>query len=1028
MPRPIRASQHAARFPRRLQLFLALCSIALAAACAGAPAVNPRLTGAPFLTTWAADDYGGAPINYHVVQHPQTGFVYVGNPFGVLEFDGAAWRLIRTPGERVVPMVVVDALGTVWIGGSNEVGILRPGARGELQAVDVTARLPAAERNFGRIYLGTTAPDGVYLAGPSRLLFFGHDGSTRTWRPGPTNFNGLCWHDGALHASLGAGGLARVEGDTLVPVAPAPRNPNPAIAPTLRLFAVRAEPGDRGALFLTNIGPMRWAGRGQPLEPLTSETGAEFARENATTATFLTDGRLAFSFPRRGLLILESSGAVSSWLDRTRGLGDSRIDHLATDNQGGLWLARLNGLARLQLDSRFALHGDFDATRDLMRHGSRLYVAHYQGASWRDDATGVFHSVANLPAGLKSLLSIGDRVFGTGQFLYEIRRDGRAAVVLPLSLNGLIALRGAPGYFAGASVAGLRLLRFDDRGWRDVGLVSGINGNVRAVIEDRDGWLWALGYHGSGSWRVDFRSGASLTPPVEFFDEVSNLPHGRKLPTTTIASEIRAMRGDSSHDVRASVPSQSESGPAEAQRIGPLLSNASIAPTQLEMLLSSPPEVLRRPALRSESRTDLDVLRVGPLRTLVPKALFTDHAARTLWLGGQGALVSIDPAWRPAQSPAPFHAAVRRLVTRDGDLLWAHGGAHPPDAPDDRPLALASAQNTLRVTYAAPAFIPDYRGVSRTVYRTRLEGLERTWTTWSPTPWREFTDLPYRDFVFHVQARDINDRESSIGVLAFAIASPWWRTWWFLGVAGASGLVGVAGVSRWYATRALQRRLQLLEAQSAVERERLRLARDLHDEVGSGLGRVILFAGEAERAKDEPEKLASLARVRSSALELVQHAREIVWAVSPQHDTLASVIERFGHYTVDTLRAAGIACNVELPEAKDTPPIVFGSEVRHSLFLALKEAVHNCVKYSGAKTAELRLAVAGDDFVVVLRDHGRGFVMSERLGTGHGTINIVARAEVLGGRAEITSEVGRGTTVTLRVPLVGPKFGAPSPK
>jgi hypothetical protein len=149
---------------------------------------NPRLTGAPFVTRWEADDFGASPLNNLVVQHPQTGFMYVGNNLGVLEFDGAAWRLIRSPNGGVVPIVVVDARNTIWIGGSNEVAVLRPNARGELQAFDVTERLPAAERNFGRLYLGAASPDGVYLAGPSRLLFFGHDGTTRSWRPGPTNF------------------------------------------------------------------------------------------------------------------------------------------------------------------------------------------------------------------------------------------------------------------------------------------------------------------------------------------------------------------------------------------------------------------------------------------------------------------------------------------------------------------------------------------------------------------------------------------------------------------------------------------------------------------------------------------------------------------------------------------------------------------------------------------------------------------------------------------------------------------------
>ncbi|MEY2878272.1 MAG: hypothetical protein RLZZ15_652 [Verrucomicrobiota bacterium] len=168
----------------------------------GAAPVNPRFTGTPFLTSLAAEDYGGAPINYHVVQHPQTGFVYVGNNQGALEFDGAAWRLIPFSDGGVVPIIVVDSRGTVWLGGPNEVAVLRPDARGELQPIDVTDRLPRGARDFGRLYLGHARPEGVYLASPSHLLFFGHDGTARSWPAGATIFNGLFFHDGALHLIL----------------------------------------------------------------------------------------------------------------------------------------------------------------------------------------------------------------------------------------------------------------------------------------------------------------------------------------------------------------------------------------------------------------------------------------------------------------------------------------------------------------------------------------------------------------------------------------------------------------------------------------------------------------------------------------------------------------------------------------------------------------------------------------------------------------------------------------------------------
>jgi signal transduction histidine kinase len=633
-----------------------------------------------------------------------------------------------------------------------------------------------------------------------------------------------------------------------------------------------------------------------------------------------------------------------------------------------------------------------------------------------------------LTAGPSTLFAVGGRVFGTGQYLREILPDDRAVVALELPFNSVTPSGKTPGAFLGTGVAGLRLLQFDSAGWHDRGLVTGVRGSLRYAVEDRAGDVWAVGYHGSGAWRVDFRAGAHVAAPAEYFDAARGLPflRGRDgiLPLELGDRMVVSRSGALLRYERAAgrFVREDRLGDAPAFRIA-----AAPGPDGDHWWYAdSPAPQIVHLVPAAENRWRVETMAAGPLQGLVPTALHYDPPTRTVWIGSRnGPSVTVDPAWRPAQTPAPLRAGVRRLATAAGELLWADAGGAAGRAESPAPgsaLALDAARTSLRFEFAAPAFGADYRGVVRTVFRTRLDGLEDDWTPWSATAWREFSRLPFGDFVFRVQARDIDGRESKVGELAFVIAPPWWRTGWFVVLGGAVGIGAIAGTGRWLATRALRRRVQLLEAQSAVERERLRLARDLHDEVGSGLGRVILFAEEAERVKTDPEKLqASLGRVRTSAQDLVQHAREIVWAVSPQNDTLASVLDRFGHYTVETLGAAGIACAVVRPEADAIPPVMLGAEVRHSLFLALKEAVHNCVKYSAAKTAELRLTVAGGEFAMVLRDHGRGFAAGEVRGSGYGTASIMARAKVLGGSAEITSEVGQGTTVMLRVPLAGPR-------
>ncbi len=796
----------------------------LAAALAAEPGF--RSGGMPFLTRWEPDDHGGAPGNLGIVQHPQTGFVYVGNNAGLLEFDGASWRLITLANSANVPVVVIDAHGTVWLGTSNAVAVLRPDAHGDLQPVDVTGRLPPAERDFGRLYVGAAAPDGVYFASPTHLVFLGHDGTSHRWPSGPERFNGLSWFAGALYASRGPAGLARLEGGTLVPVAAPPTSPNPAMEESLRLFAARADSEGTGATLLTDVGPMHWAGPGSPMVPLSAAAVAPFAQRRAFAAAFLRDGRFAYSLPRQGLLLIDAGGTAVNLLTPAHGLPWSDIDHLATDDQGGLWLAQVNGLARLQIESRYATHGKFDSTRAFLRRGNRLYLAHNTGVVWRDDANGELHRIEGLPTGPNALFDVADRIFCSGQYLREITDDDRAVVALPVQVNALTALPLAPGAFVAASVDGLRLLHFDGATWRDDGLLTNVRGSIREVSTDGEGCVWATGYVGAGSWRVNLGREPGLAAEAEYFDPSRGLPFlpGRgQVRFLDLGGVAVTIRGDRMlrHD-RASgrfVPEDRIDGL-------PAFDRAGITPGadgELWMFINSPSPRIVHIVRTAENRWRAEAMPAGPLRDLAVNRFFFDRSTGLLWFGGGGPPIAVDPAWQATRPNAPFRALIRRVTSLSDDVLLGGASALALTA-EGTALRLDPEQNSLHLAFTGTSFAGDYRGKPRTAYRTRLEGVEKTWTGWSATPWREFTDLPYRHFVFHVQARDIEGRESTVGSLAFSIAPPWWLARPALAGYAALTLLAIAGIFR-LRTRALRRRNDHLEAVVAArtaELERLR--------------------------------------------------------------------------------------------------------------------------------------------------------------------------------------------------------------
>ncbi len=764
-------------------------------------------------------------MNWHIVQHPQTGFIYVGNNFGVLEFDGTAWRLYPMPGEGPVRAVAIDRDGVIWLSGLNEVATLQPNARGQFEAVAVTQRLGVDDRKFGNATHQLVTPAAVYFAAGRRLLRFGFNGAAQSLLArGP--ISGLWWHEGALHLALGTVGFHRLIGDDIVPVSGSAGDPSAPVTPSRPVLAARAD--EAGTILLTSRGPMRWRGGQSPLQPLSAESAAWFSEEPATAAAFLPDGGFVFGFLRRGLHVFTAAGRSVQQLDEAHGLPANRIEELAADAEGGLWVAQRSGLTRLQWDSRYALHGSPQglpgSPRVMLRHGDRLYVAHNEGLAWRHDITGAFHSVKGLSTGLTTLLASGDRLFGPGSTLYEILPDDRAQSVLGAFLLSILSIPGAPGFFLGGNSTEVVLLQFDGTTWRHEGRIASVTEGGTRFADGGDGTIWAAAYTGRGLWRIDFRGGVNVRAPATRFDQEHGVPEARRRDSPRIVrlgDDIVATSGTWTrrYDRAANrfVPETRIAGLAADTGATAVQLRASPAPW---WFLTSPLEQLAQVTPVGESRWQLKTVGSGPLRRIVPNGMYHDEPTQTVWIAGQGALISADSNWQPARPRPPLRVVIRSVTTASGEVL--EGGSRAHGAGDVR--ILSAAQNALRFTFAAPTFEGDWQGKSGTVFRTRLDGLDTGWSDWAPLALRDFTNLPYHALTLRVQARDLDGRESPEATFAFAIAAPWWLTRWAVGAYALAGIAGVFGVVR-LRTRTLRRHnlhLESLVAARTTELARLR--------------------------------------------------------------------------------------------------------------------------------------------------------------------------------------------------------------
>lgn len=820
-----------------LVLWLGLAGVGSGSLMAGE---SPRVTGSPFFHAWRSEEYGASPVNWRIEQHPKTGYIYITNNLGVLEFDGEAWRLIPLPHGGSARALAIDPRGTIWVGGVGELASLEPAPTGELRAVDHTPRVLAAlgdnpraaapadagdddagDANSAASRLGSlnraiATPDGVVFRVPDALALFSPDGKL-TVVPAKLRVGQLWWMNGALHLEELARGARRVEGGQLL----APEG-------GVRFNAFAAQNDSRGGWrLLTTSGPVRRANPGATAEPLDPGAEALFRDEQPTCAVFLPDGRAVYGTTRSGLIVFDREGKYDRRVDRRQGLPGNRINGLCVDREGGVWLAMPTGIVRVQLDSPFAAHGEAQGLaggpRQVTRSGERVYVTHGEGFAWRADRDGQFRAVNGFRTGSHHVVAHGDGVLVAGQGLHEVAADGTDRALAGPYLYGLAALRLAPDRVLASSALALRFFGRDADGrWRQDGQLKTLPAGVDDILERSDGFVWVATRTGE-LWRIDFRRGVTDDAPAKRYGPDLGVPAVLRRdnlrlfmlgPDLLAASAQWLLRYDAAADrfvPETRFPALGFGGGRGPDNTAP----AADGGAWFFNREPSPQFARLRPDAASGWR--VEQLPAAPLRGLVVNSLFHDPVQDTLWIAGQGALVSLDLGWRPAQPGPPLRAVVRRVLDPEGRVLAA---------PDVRPgpLSLPAKARSLRFEFAAPTFECEYRGATTLQYRTRIDGLDGEWTPWSGDTRRDVSNLPPGDFALLVEARDLNGRAGAAPRVVFRVAAPWWRTPWAYGGFGAAAALVVAGIVK-LRTRALRRRnehLEALVAERTAELERLR--------------------------------------------------------------------------------------------------------------------------------------------------------------------------------------------------------------
>jgi ligand-binding sensor domain-containing protein/two-component sensor histidine kinase len=379
-----------------------------------------------------------------------------------------------------------------------------------------------------------------------------------------------------------------------------------------------------------------------------------------------------------------------------------------------------------------------------------------------------------------------------------------------------------------------------------------------------------------------------------------------------------------------------------------------------------------------------------------------------LWFGSSNGLARYIPAAGEKSAPPPIFLSGLRV---NGDSIKKLSELGETEVKN---LDLAADQRQIQIDFFALGF--GTGEALRYQYKVNNED-------WSAPGGQRTVNLDRSPGSYLFQVRAVNAdgiTSENPATVSFTIARPFWQRWWFLLLLT---LLIVGAIYLVYSYR-LKRLLEL-------ERVRTRIATDLHDDIGASLSKIAILSEVVHQrvapvAPDDAEINEPLEEIAGTSRELVDSMSDIVWAINPERDYLSDLIQRMRSLAGELTEFADIGLRVKLAGIEEDANLPLGADLRREIYLIFKETVNNMVKHSACDLAEVSFGIENDNLVVSVKDDGKGFVPATNgngaNGTaatrgGNGLPNMKRRAANINASYEIASEIGKGTTVVLRVPL-----------
>jgi serine phosphatase RsbU (regulator of sigma subunit) len=720
--------------------------------------------------------------------------MYFGNANGVLEYDGANWRMIPVSNNSLVRSIAIDSSGIVYVGAVGEFGYLSPNEKGFMAYHSLVDKLPKEEQDFADVWKTYATPDGVYFQTFTKLIRIKHN-TVKIWKP-ENSFHFSFFVRNKFYINERGAGLKELTNDRLNLVK------GGAEFSGSRIYSMLPYPGENILVATREKGLYLLRTKADIADSaftyINSNSNGHLINDQVYGGVSLKNGNFAFATLLNGILITDLRGNVVQILNKKNGLQDDIVKYVALDNQNDLWAALGKGISHIEISSPLTSINDARGLNgfieDIIKFRGKLYVATSLGVF--TSAGDHFVQVENIKAqtwSLKKFITKKDTMLlaSSEAGIFEIKNTTGSLVYEGFGFVLHQWKKHPERLFIGMG-DGFSSIRYENKSWVEEDYLKGIDVKVQSIAEDAKGDLW-LGTPVNGLIKLNFDSG--------------------KLTRDSLITSWNSVYTVSSYDTLSGIPDITNIIPYNFK--GNFIFATNVGLYEYNEKTS---KFFRSPILKQEIK-DAQVYRFAPqnntsfwMFTVKPNkvketgiaflqtngsynwytqpflkisdweihAIYPDDNGIT-WLGAPDGLLRYD-AHVKKDFHVPFYVHIRQVQVGKDSLLFGGNlyrkttGLNMPIVSQEDFLkpTIDYGNNSLTFYYSAT----NYSDNKNNTFSFFLEGHENDWSAWSKKTGKEYTDLKEGEYVFHVKAKSIYGNESTEATYAFTILPPWYRTIW----------------------------------------------------------------------------------------------------------------------------------------------------------------------------------------------------------------------------------------------------------